>query len=267
MPQAGQCENPEGGESLLLAAARRTVREQSEKAQFEPATYEHATQLLEALPRAEVVDDRVQLALDITFATRDDYRPDLSRRALYAAFPAGSKIKDRRLLRKWLTFTAIIEGVFGNAERALKYKLASLKLCEELNDDLGFCSEWLNFATFATGAGLYRDAVQYATVALEAKVDGGTDWVTIRSTAFLSRANVLIRLGRLAEAKSDLAFCLSSITYPPSAAVRHQIVFAQYLFAEIQLDLGDRSGGSAAALHAAATWADVCGVSDLQAAG
>ena len=94
---------------------------------------------------------------------------------------------------------------FENAERALKYKLASLKLCEELNDDLGFCSEWLNFATFATGAGLYRDAVQYATVALEAKVDGGTDWVTIRSTAFLSRANVLIRLGRLAEAKSDLA--------------------------------------------------------------
>ena len=43
MPLAGQCENPEGGESLLLAAARRTVREQSEKAQFEPATYEHAT--------------------------------------------------------------------------------------------------------------------------------------------------------------------------------------------------------------------------------
>ena len=111
MPLAGQCENPEGGESLLLAAARRTVREQSEKAQFEPATYEHATQLLEALPRAEVVDDRVQLALDITFATRDDYRPDLSRRAL-CRLSCRQQNQRPPLLRKWLTFTAIIEGVF-----------------------------------------------------------------------------------------------------------------------------------------------------------
>src|SRR4029434_8851001 len=107
-------------------------------------------------------------------------------------------------------------------------KLASLKLCEELNDRLGFCSEWANFATFATGAGLYRDAVQYATVALEAKADDGADWICLRSTAFLSRANVLIRLGRLEEAKSDLALCMSTITYPPSAAVCHHIVFCMY---------------------------------------
>ena len=89
----------------------------------------------------------MELALDITFATRDDYRPDLSRRALYAAFLQAETVKNRRLLRRWLTFTAIIEGGFGNVERALKYKLASLKLCEELNDRLGFCSEWANFAT------------------------------------------------------------------------------------------------------------------------
>jgi len=263
MSRSSTRENAEAEELLLIAAARRSVLEQSQRAQFEAASYEQATQLLESLPPANVVDNRVELALDITFATRDDYRPDLSRRALYAAFPAGSTVKNQRLLRRWLTFTAIIEGCFGNVERALKYKLASLKLCEELNDRLGFCSEWANFATFATGAGLYSDAVQYATVALvalEAKADDAAGWVCLRSTAFLSRANVLIRLGRLEEAKSDLALCLSTITYPPSAAVRHHIVFAQYLFAEIQLDLGDRSAARAA-LHAAATWADVCGVS------
>jgi putative nucleotidyltransferase with HDIG domain len=246
-------------ESRLLAEAHAAVLEQSKKNEFEPAPYELATELLESLPPAEFVDDRVQLALDITHATRLDYRPDLSRRALYGAFPAGSELKNRSLKRKWFTFAGIIESGLGNVERALKYKLIALELCEQLKDAGGFCSEWMSFANLASGAGLYQEAAQYATVVIEAK--GGSDpaWLHLRGSALLTRANALVRLGRYAEAESDVSSSLMSITYPPGAPVRNQIVFAQHLFADSRLECGDVSAARAA-LDAASTWAEACGV-------
>jgi hypothetical protein len=87
-------------ESRLISEARVAVLAQTKKNEFDPVPYEHATLLLESLPPAKFVDDRVQLALDITVATRNDYRPDLSRRALYAAFAPGSELKDKYVERK-----------------------------------------------------------------------------------------------------------------------------------------------------------------------
>ena len=81
--------------SQLIAEAHAAVLEQTRKNEFDAAPYERATELLESLPLTRFIDDRVQLALDITFATRTDYRPDLSRRALYAAFPSGGELKDK----------------------------------------------------------------------------------------------------------------------------------------------------------------------------
>ena len=86
------------------------------------------------------------MALDITVATRFDYRPDLSRRALYAAFPSGGEIKDKGLKRKWFTFAGIIEGASGNIARSIKYKLVALELSEQLKDSNGLVIEWLGFA-------------------------------------------------------------------------------------------------------------------------
>ena len=78
--------NAGADESRLIAEAQAAVLEQTEKNEFDAAPYERATELLESLPPAKYVDERVRLALDITAATRSDYRLDLSRRALYAAF-------------------------------------------------------------------------------------------------------------------------------------------------------------------------------------
>ena len=232
--------------SRLIAEARRAVLKQTAKNVFDPAPYQRATELLESLPPSKFVDDRVQLALDITVATRIDYRPDLSRRALYAAFPAGSELRDSRIKRKWFSFTAIIEAGIGNVEQALKCKLVALELCEQLKDSLGFYVEWTNFANLATGAGLYQDAVEYSSVAIKAEVETGPDWLGIRRSAFLNRANALIRLGRFAEARSDLCSCLMSLVHPLNALSMSHIVPAQYLYAEIQLECGDLSDARSA---------------------
>lgn len=243
----------------LIAEARDAVLEQTKKNEFDPGPYERATQLLESLPAAKFVDDRVQLALDITCATRIDYRPDLSRRALYAAFPADGEIKDLRLRRKWFTFTGIIEAHWGNVDRAFKYKIVALGLCEQLGDSLGFCVECVNFSSLASGSGLYEDAVRYATVAIEAKSDSDSAWLDMRSGALICRANAQMRLGRFAEAESDLLLSLMAITYPSIAAVRNRMVMAQYLFAEVQLERGDIAAARGV-LYAASTWANACDV-------
>lgn len=245
--------------SQLIADARTAVLEQTKKAVFDAVPYERATELLESLPPAQFVDDRVQLALDITVATRADHRPDLSGRALYAAFPAGSELKDTHLKRKWFTFAGVIEIASGNVDRAIKYKLIALELCEELKDWLGFYTEWVNFSTIAAGAGLYHDAAQYAMVALEAKGDGDLNWLSLRSIALVNRAHVLARLGRFADAEADVLSSLMCLTYPVSPAVRNQIVLAQSLFAEIRLERGDRFAAQTA-VQALSTWVDACGV-------
>jgi len=242
-----------------IAKARAAVLEQNKKNEFDPIPYEKATQLLESLPVTRFVDERVQLALDVTVATRIDYRPDLSRRALYAAFPAGSELNDKHLKRKWFTFAGVVEAGSGNVDRAIKYKLIALELCEELNDRFGFYLEWSNFSNLATGAGLYQDAAQYATVAIDAKGNGNAVWLDLRGMALINRANALMRLGRFAEAGADVSASLMYMTHPPGTTVRNQIVVAQYLFAEIQLECGNRVAARAA-LQAASTWADACSV-------
>lgn len=241
----------------LIAEAHAAVLEQTKKNEFDAAPYERATKLLESLPPSKFVDDRVQLALAITVATRLDYRLDLSRRALYAAFPSSGEFKDARLKRKWFTFTGIVEAASGNVERSLNYKLLALDLCEQLGDSFGLAVEWTNFANSASGAGLYEDAVRYATIALGIKHDSDTLWLSQHAMARLNRANALIRLGRYAEATSDVAAALMSITHPPDASVRNQIIVAQYLFAELQLECGDVSNAYIT-LNAASTWAEAC---------
>lgn len=260
MRDAPMNESLSAEESRLIAEAHAAVLIQTQKNVFEPAPYELATQLLESLPTSQIVDNRVQLALDITVATRNDYRPDLSRRALYAAFPAGSRLEDLRLERKWFTFAGLIEANIGNIDRALKYKLIALDVCKRLQDATGFHIEWSNLAGLATGAGLYQDAVDYSTVAIEGKGDYELALLNVRSIAFLSRGNALYRLGRLAEAVSDLSSCLMLVTFPPDASAQNRMLLAQYIFAEIQLDYGNRSTAREA-LNAASTWADASGLS------
>lgn len=262
MPETDQAEtnaNPVGGESRLIAEAHAAVLEQTKKNEFDAAPYERATELLESLPPAKFVDGRVQLALDITLATRTEYRPDLSRRALYAAFPSSGEIKDRRLKRKWFTFMGIMEAAFGNTDRSFRCKLIALELSEQLADLNGILAEWNGFANSASGAGLYEDAVRYATIALEVKLNSDAPWLEARGMVLLNRANALMRLGRYAEAEADVSASLMSIPHPPNAAVRNQIVLAQYMFAELRLESGDLSAARTA-LEAASTWADACGV-------
>ena len=246
-------------ETWSLSEAHAAVLEQNKKGVFDPVPYERATELLELLQPVELVDDRVQLALDITLATRDVYRPDLSRRALYAALPAGSTVKDLTLKRKWFTFAGIIEGQAGNVERALKYKLIALGLCEQLKDSLGYCTEWSNFSNLASGAGLYRDAVRYATVAAESEYQSNVGWLEVRCGALACRANALMRLGHFAAAESDLVLILMTTPHPLSASRKHWIFMAQYLFAELQIERGDMSSARAVLL-AASTWAGACDI-------
>jgi HD-GYP domain-containing protein (c-di-GMP phosphodiesterase class II) len=257
MPETDYAD-PGADEARFIAKAHAAVLEQTRKNEFDAAPYERATDLLELLPAATFVDDRVRLALDITLATRTDYRPDLSRRALYAAFPSGGELKDPCLKRKWFTFTGILEAASGNVERAIRFKLVALELCEQLKDSYGFQVEWMGFANSASGAGLYEDAVRYATIAVETKL--GTETPLLgRGMVLINRANALMRLGRFAEAEADVSASLMSITHPPDASVRNQVILCQYMFADLRLESGDLATARNA-LEAASTWADACGV-------
>lgn len=247
-----------GDESRLIAEAQAAVLNQSKTNEFEAAPYERATALLESLPVATIVDQRVQLALDITSATRTEHRIDLSRRALYAAFPVGSEITQPGLKRKWLTFASVIESNSGNVELAFKYKLLALDLCEQTGDDYGFFIEYCNMAGIASGAGLHLDAFQYANAVIEGTNQRGRDWLSLRGMAFGVRGNAHLRLGRLTEAASDYSQGLMCATHPPDANVRQQIILAQCSLAEIQLDKGNRAAAQAA-LEAATTWAEASG--------
>ncbi len=249
----------DANESRLISEARAAVLDQTRKNEFDPVPYEHATLLLESLPLTQFVDDRVQLALDITVATRSDYRPDLSRRALYAAFPQGCELKDKYVERKWLTFVSIIEATFGDVDRSLKYKLCALKLSEQLKDSIGLASVWAGLAGSASGAGLHEDAVRYGTIALDVNPASHSQSLNGRSTLLLNRANALQRLARYADAESDISASLMNITYPLDASVREQIIRAQFMFADLRLEGGDLSAARMA-LDAASTWADACGL-------
>ena len=238
-----------------LSEHRATLIEQQKKTEFDPEPYERATVFLESLPYIEFVDERFQLAWDISLGTAPFIRPDLSRRALYSAVPAGSKLRDRQLERRWFTGAGLIEVVSGNVQLALKYKVVALKLCEELEDRLGFLAEWGNLALMASAAGLYQDALEYASVALKVRGISSEHLAEQYGPSCLNRANAHLRLGRLTEATADIALCLTTLPHPASGRRLFTLVMAQLLFCEIALERGDLSAANAA-LNAAKAGAE-----------
>jgi hypothetical protein len=106
---------PQFEETRHISELRAALLEQSKKTEFDPGPYEHATAFLESLPPVEFVDERVRLAWEIVLAAGELVRPDISRRALYAAFPAGSKLKDKLLERRWFTGAGLLEAVTASA--------------------------------------------------------------------------------------------------------------------------------------------------------
>lgn len=229
-----------------LSEHRATLIEQQSKAGFDSEPYERATAFLESLPQIDFIDERFQLAWDIILGTGAFVRPDLSRRALYSVFPAGSKFKDRWLERRWFTGAGLIETASGNVQLALKYKVVALKLCEELQDQLGFLAEWGNLALMASAAGLYQDAVEYASVALKVRGVSSEHLAEQYGPACLNRAIAHFRLGRLSEATEDIALCLATLPHPESGRGLYTLVMAQLHFSEIALERGDLSAANAA---------------------
>lgn len=245
---------PKFEETQHISELRAALLEQSQKTEFDPEPYERATAFLESLPPAEFVDERVRLAWEIVLAAGELVRPDISRRALYAAFPAGSKLKDKLLERRWFTGAGLLEAVAGNVQRALKYKVIALELSAQSKDPLGSFAEWGNLAFMAAGAGLYQDAIQYATVAMKGESMSSEYPAELYAAARLNRANAFFRLGRYAEATVEIAGCLATIPQPPSGRMLHRAIMAQLVFCEIALEKGDRSGAQSA-LYAAKTGA------------
>ena len=201
-------------EARLLAEQHAILKEHSQAAEFNPEPYERATALLESLPPIDVADERVKLAWEICRAVGSRIRPDILGRALYAAFPAGSRLEDKQLERRWFNGAAQVEAVRGNAQLALKYVVIQLKLSEDLKDQTATASALLTLAFMAAGAGLYHDVLEYTAAAL--KVDGlSNDNLTeLYASACINRANAFLRLGRLPEATKEIAGCLASIPPP-----------------------------------------------------
>jgi len=255
--------NMETAESRLIAEALAAVLEQSKKTAFDAAPYERATELLESLPPVQFVDARVRLALQVGRGTVDLIRPDIARRALYAAFPAGTNLKDKLLERRWLTGAGLVEAAAGNVQLALKYKVLSFELSKELNDPLGLAAEWNNLAFMVAGAGLYEDAIQYATVAMKVEGVRIEELPERYGPACINRANALIRLGRFTEAISDIAGALASITPPASGMTLGRLIMGKQLYCEIALARGDL-GAARTAFQAAAAWAERCGIPRLE---
>lgn len=255
--------NVEIDEAQHIEIFRARLREQAAKAEFDHGPFEKATAFLESLPPTEFADDRVRLAWEICVVAGTSVRPDLSRRALHAAFPTGSKLKDKQLERKWLTGTGALEAARGNIQVALKCKINALKLSEELGDRAGTCAEWGNLAFIAAGAGLYQDVIAYSTAAMNTGGLSANHLSEHYGNNCMNRANAYLRLGRLADAANDIAGCLASISYPATGRMVDRLVGGQYTYCEIALERGDRAAARAA-LSAAATWADRSGIPELK---
>lgn len=253
--QTDEAQRIEEAHAMLLA--------QSAKTEFDPEPYERATRLLESLPPTDFVDARVKLAWDICVGTATLIRPDIARRALYASFPAGTKLRDKFLERNRFTATGLLEAQAGNVQRALKYKMLSFELSQELNDPAGIATEWNNLAFMVSGAGLYEDAIQYATFSMKVGGMRNEELAKRYGAACVIRANASFRLGRFNDAIRDLAGALGSITHPASGQTLQRLVMGQCLLCEIALAKGDLEA-SRTALSAATTWADRCGLPRIE---
>ncbi len=254
----------ESDRAQRLEEAHAMLLSQSAKTEFDPEPYERATRLLESLPATDFVDPRVKLAWDICVDTAATLvRPDIARRALYAAFPAGSKLRDRILERNWYMAAGLVEAHAGNVHVALKYKMLSLELSQALNDPGGVANEWNNLAAMFNGAGLYEDAIRYATLSMKVAGIQSEDLPKRYGAACVIRANALFRLGRFSDAVSDLASALGSIAHPASGQTLQRLVMGQVLLCEMSLAKGDLEA-SRMALSSATTWADRCGIPRLE---
>lgn len=169
-----------------------------------------AIELLENLPAAAAVDDRVQLALDTTRCLGGQEHPELGVRALLASKPPGAEISDPYLHRKWLLFVEALEVGLGHPGSAIRHLAAALELATELQDVIGICNVWNNLSRLAAGVGQFEDAVRYTTLALDSfqsrhPLTSNINLGEFLASAYINRGNALHRLGRLDAAVSDAA--------------------------------------------------------------
>lgn len=181
------------------------------------ALCERAVALLETRPYGDPVDTPLSLAFAISQHLGVLLRPDLSLRALRAAWPTGCSVSDRRLERKWLTFVAELESWRGNRGEGLMHKARALAIAQEIGDDVGEAVCWVNLAADFARAGQFQDTIRLTTAAIDRlSLVAQSDLEGIREIlygAYMNRQNSLERLGRLDEAKSDL---LAAIALEPA---------------------------------------------------
>lgn len=160
-----------------VAAALSRVRQQAAKVEFNASAYEEAVQLLESLPSAKFVDERVELAWHVCAGLGANQRRDLSRRALCVSFPMDSTIRARVWERRWLSAMGTLESWEGNTLRSLKLKMAALALSKELGDHRGEAVEWLNLSVDAATSARYEEAIELIdrAIAVTGPHDGKAD--------------------------------------------------------------------------------------------
>lgn len=182
------------------------------------ALCERAVALLEKRPSCDPADTALELAFAVSQHLGVLLKPELSLRALRAAWPTGRGVSDRRLERKWLTFVAELESWRGNRSEGLMHKARALAIAQEIGDDIGEAVCWVNLAADFARAGQFQDTIRLTTAALDRlSLVAHSDLEGIREIlygAYMNRQNSLERLGRLEEAKSDL---LAAIALEPAS--------------------------------------------------
>jgi putative nucleotidyltransferase with HDIG domain len=181
------------------------------------ALCEQAVALIEQGPYDDNSDAALELAFAITQHLGVLLRPELSLRALRAAWKNGSCVTDRRLERKWLTFVAELESWRGNRSEGLVLKARALTVAQEIGDEIGEAVCWVNLAADFARAGQFQDTIQLTTAAIDRLLTvASSDLEGVREIlygAYMNRQNSLERLGRLEEARSDL---LAAIAIEPT---------------------------------------------------
>jgi len=206
------------GCDAALAEALAAVLEQSRRDEFDIEPCMHAITVLESLPTAGKVDDRVEVALAVARCLGPE-RAILSLRAMAAANPAGAQICDPHRRRRWLNFSGALQRLVKNPGLGAAYLASAMELASELKDALGTCVIWSNLSMFASDSGQYADAVRFTSLAIRAaeahKADGRVVLAEYLVYPYINRAEALHRLGRLDEAIGDAA---NAFTYSSCGA-------------------------------------------------
>ena len=238
--------------SARVAAALSQVQQQAAKVEFDVSAYEEAVQLLELLPPANFVDERVELAWHVCAGLGTNQRRDLWRRALCASFPVDSTIRARTWERRWLTAMGVLEVWDGNTQRALKLQMTALALSQQLGDRRGEAVEWMNLSVTAVASARYEEAMELIERAVAAigPHDYHAEFFLIASS---NRANALFRLGRLDEALTASTVALSFVEPPLGGSLLRNFVATQCMVAEILLEL-DRAVEARAIFRSVKRW-------------